>query len=1604
MANLVQRAQQLEAEVVLRDRTAEGAESAAQNFGKVGDAADGAATVIERTEKVTASAEKAYERLQRRIDPLAAAQARLERDEKALMRARDFGIISLERYEKNLEQLNGQFDKTTERLKAQEEGNKKVAEAVDDGTDAVQRQEASLSSLANSTIGAVGQATGLATAFVGLKIAQVEALDTSKKLNIALGLLGRVLPIAGVAALALAFVTLGAKAVKSIGDIIGSSQMLAKVQREAELQVEAAITSTGGAAQRTLDDIRAVASEVQNLTNFGDEVTIRAGAQLLTFTNIREENFDRTLGVIPDVAARLNRQPEQVAMQLGKALNDPVKNLSALTESGIQFSDGQRNLIKSLAEVGEVATAQTIILAELENQFKGSAHAARLAEGGAVALANSWGDLKEELGDRIVEKTADDYDRLALAVGDPVWKVFYGLIGDIVGTFKSWKISIQSNFLQGSADALRGIAVTLREIKAAADDLGFSNVKKLADDVASGFSGLLDKGKSALNLEFLPDGALRDNLRAGGPLNPLGSAFSQLRGIGRREREANAAEAVLDADGGVAAGVVSADEKALNAIVDHYQNLNKEAQAYYGIIANDGAAALENHQHQEELLKTIDEITAGLPDHIAKEIKETILATDAIEQKTDALKKQANEVEKLKRAFDPIAALDLDIEQLQGLISAAQIGPDEYDNAVRRFEIEDKIARLKVEAARNAANLDEEGVRARLEKIDALSLELDGLLKLPDDFVTPLEQDLNHAADDFVSRLVREGRLGFREMGRDLKTILLDSVLDPFRNALRNLLNGVFNGGGAFGGIFTPGVAGGQNPAAGGVGAAGGFGGFSLPSFASTALGVGGVALGGAPAAFGALGMIGSAKLGQGAAAVGNFIGLPGGVTDFLSEGLAEAGTLGGMVGGIGGSLLSGAIFGQSTGQSIGSTIGGIAGTYIPIPVLGPLIGSFLGGAIGSLFSGQPSDKVGQAVFDPITGSILGTGQKDGSDASNQNLDVAKYISNSVSESIKAIADRIGADLRDDPSTAYRDDLFNVAVGNRDGIRIGNQGANGEIASVLRFENDEAGAEAAIEAGIRRGLANLSGGDDEVLTGVVRQLSSLDEPIEQVVGRIEAISAVLADPDELANPLRDQIDALIAAFDGLDTSTGALKDAFDKTIDRFAEDITEQTRKALAAQDNPQKAAIDTLLEQQADQRSEIDRLAGLGGNVDTSLVSEFQRREILSQFNIEQRLGQATDPVKYGIDQLLVSQAQEREAFKAAISESDGLVTQADFLGLLRAQEAERVSAFSSLSDEDKIRLSGREGEFTDLESQYALTVDRLLEETERLVDGFESERDRLSDLVSLRGDEINSLDRAIRDLDDLGSPRESVDVLRAQLDDLGNRALNGDEATKAAARAELPDAVQAYTDRLAEVYASGDARANGVDYARDLLMQVRDQAVEEKSTAERQLDALEKSRDTLEQIRDLMAAPRLDIEALVRAASGADPDSPFAVLAFQLADLEARQTAQSERLVSVLEAMAASDVGLGGDADAPFTGASPETTYTGSSNANDQAITTQNSNSEQGSRDGDVALALGDVAHAVDDQTKTIVNLEQQRAARDARIENHLKNIATRRNVDIR
>ncbi|WP_444891201.1 phage tail length tape measure family protein [Microbulbifer sp. DLAB2-AA] len=187
----------------------------------------------------------------------------------------------------------------------------------------------------------------------------------------------------------------------AIGAAVGTKEIIeATIRQENALrQLEARLKSTEGAAGLSSEELQNLAGTMQQLTTFGDEAVMEMEALLLTFTNIQGEVFKRATPAILDMSVAMGTDLRSSAVQLGKALNDPIKGISALSRTGIQFTDAQKSTIEALVESGRTAEAQGLILEELEKQFGGAAEAAADTFGGALKQAqNAFGDLLESEG------------------------------------------------------------------------------------------------------------------------------------------------------------------------------------------------------------------------------------------------------------------------------------------------------------------------------------------------------------------------------------------------------------------------------------------------------------------------------------------------------------------------------------------------------------------------------------------------------------------------------------------------------------------------------------------------------------------------------------------------------------------------------------------------------------------------------------------------------------------------------------------------------------------------------------------------------------------------------------------------------------------------------------------------------------------------------------------------------------------------------------------------------------------------------------------------------------------------------------------------------
>lgn len=201
------------------------------------------------------------------------------------------------------------------------------------------------------------------------------------------------------------------------GDSVKAAESLDQQMRK----LEGAVRATGGAAGLTAEDIDAMARRLDEATLGSAEGFRNAAAQLLTFKSVGADSFETVLELAQDLAETGFGSLESNAVQLGKALEDPVKGMTALTRSGVTFTQEQQALIKSLVASGEAAKAQGLILEAVAGQVGGVAREMGGGLSGAIDLVGKrFRDMQEQLGQAVLpvfqrfnERLADLYGRLS---------------------------------------------------------------------------------------------------------------------------------------------------------------------------------------------------------------------------------------------------------------------------------------------------------------------------------------------------------------------------------------------------------------------------------------------------------------------------------------------------------------------------------------------------------------------------------------------------------------------------------------------------------------------------------------------------------------------------------------------------------------------------------------------------------------------------------------------------------------------------------------------------------------------------------------------------------------------------------------------------------------------------------------------------------------------------------------------------------------------------------------------------------------------------------------------------------------------------------------
>jgi hypothetical protein len=175
----------------------------------------------------------------------------------------------------------------------------------------------------------------------------------------------------------------------------------AEESEKATRKLEQVFKSMGETSGKSAKKAQEFASSLMMEIAVDDENIIAVQTKLATFEKVikntagTSEIFERATRAAFDLEAAGFGEGTQNAVQLGKALQDPIKGINALARSGVTFTDSEKDKIRSLVESGQHLKAQKILLEAVEKQVGGVAKA-NVSSTAKIKIA--FGEVVEKIG------------------------------------------------------------------------------------------------------------------------------------------------------------------------------------------------------------------------------------------------------------------------------------------------------------------------------------------------------------------------------------------------------------------------------------------------------------------------------------------------------------------------------------------------------------------------------------------------------------------------------------------------------------------------------------------------------------------------------------------------------------------------------------------------------------------------------------------------------------------------------------------------------------------------------------------------------------------------------------------------------------------------------------------------------------------------------------------------------------------------------------------------------------------------------------------------------------------------------------------------------
>lgn len=151
---------------------------------------------------------------------------------------------------------------------------------------------------------------------------------------------------------------------QSVQEFTEAETALAKISQQ--------LIVTGGQSGKTAEGLKEISKQLEVATGIdGDRILNDVSSSLLRFGNIQGDVFDRAQKAAIDLSSTMGGDLAGAAAIVGKALEDPEKAIGRLAKAGVILDKETDKAVKNAIKSNDLYKAQTLILGQLENKFKG---------------------------------------------------------------------------------------------------------------------------------------------------------------------------------------------------------------------------------------------------------------------------------------------------------------------------------------------------------------------------------------------------------------------------------------------------------------------------------------------------------------------------------------------------------------------------------------------------------------------------------------------------------------------------------------------------------------------------------------------------------------------------------------------------------------------------------------------------------------------------------------------------------------------------------------------------------------------------------------------------------------------------------------------------------------------------------------------------------------------------------------------------------------------------------------------------------------------------------------------------------------------------------